>query len=267
MEADLQSQPVYQAIQFLQTGSNFEGDPVSEQMTEHKLNEALVIKAFDDSSPANPLGKEEIKYLPRGIRAADGGLDPKIVADMFGFKSAEQMLRAMQKVDPYKAAVQKMTEDRMIAAHGDMLNDGTIEAEALAMVMAEDIKAAQIELKALSERTGAAYPSDGDFAKAAEIAIGTLTVDQAVKPEKYYRAALKAARDYGKALGTKDYEAAAEAKRREILNKHLHKLSKAAREETDAAIERFKKLEKVPPKGNAKAIKIDPAYHEKYGIY
>ena len=76
VEADLQSQPVYQAIQFLQTGSNFEGDPVSEQMTEHKLNEALVIKAFDDSSPTNPLGKEEIKYLPRGIRAADGGLDP-----------------------------------------------------------------------------------------------------------------------------------------------------------------------------------------------
>jgi len=278
VEAELQSQPVYRAIQFLQTGTDFNGDPVADQMESHKLNEALVVKAFDDASPANPLGKQELKYLPRGIRTADGGLDPRIVADMFGFKSAADMLKVMQTVDPYKLAVQKQTENRMIAAHGDMLNDGTIEAEALAMVMAEDTKAAQIELKALSERTGAAYPSDGDFQKAAEIVIGQLTVDQAVKPDKYYRAALRAAREYGKALQAKQYEdrvvkgkdgatsvvkGAASWKRQEIINKKLHTLSKQARDEAESAIEKFKKLEKMPAKGNARAVKIDPAYHQK----
>lgn len=263
VEAELMAQPVYRAIDFVQNGQ--------------KLDETLVIKAFDDASPGKPLGKEELKYLPRGTRTKEGGADPKIVADMFGFKSAVDMLQAMQKAQPYKAAVQKQTEDRMIAAHGDMLNDGTIEAEALAMVMQEDTKAAQVELKALSELAGTAYPSDGDFARAAEIAIGTLTVDQAVKPEKYYRAALRAAREYGKALQAKQYEdrvvktkdgtsvvkGAASWKRQEILNKHLHRLSKAAREETESAIDKFKKLEKVPPKGDAKKVKIDPAYHQK----
>ncbi len=278
VEAELQAQPVYKAIQFLQTGTDFSGDPVSDQMPEHKLNEAAIVKVFDDASPINPLGKQELKYLPRGIRTTEGGTDPRLVADMFGFRNALEMLNAMKGLDPYKAAVQKQTEDRMIAKHGDMLNDGTIEAEALAMVMAEDTKAAQVELKALSERTGAAYPSDGDFAKAAEIALGTLTVDQAIKPDKYYRAALRATREYGKAMQAKQYEdrtvkgkdgkqtvvkGAASWKRQEILNKHLYRLSKAAQEETTRALDKFKKLDKQPAKGNARAVKIDPAYHQK----
>jgi len=286
VEAELQQQPVYRAIQFVQEGRDFggeslmvddDGNAIDPQPAMHKLNESEIVAAFDESQTVNPLGKEELKYLPRGIRTTEGGLNPRDVADMFGFKSAVDMLRAMQKVDPFKAAVQKQTEDRMIAQHGDMLNDGTIEAEALAMVMQEDTKAAQVELQALAERTGAAYPSDGDFAKAAEIAIGTLSVDQAVKPERYYRAALRAAREYGKALQAGQYEdrviqgkdgpvvvkGAASWKRQEILNKHLHRLSKAAREETDRALDKFKKLEKMPPKGDARKVKIDPAYHQK----
>ncbi|MDX9690531.1 MAG: hypothetical protein RBT70_08765 [Alphaproteobacteria bacterium] len=272
VEAELQKMPVYQVTNFLQTGSDFEGvsmmvdddgntiTPIKEQ---HQLNEELTIKAFDDASPTQKLGKEELKYLPRGTRTKQGGIDPKLISDMFGYKSAIEMLRDMQQAEPYAAAVHKQTEDRMIAQYGDMLNDGTIEQEALAMVMAEDTKAAQVELKALSQRTGVEYPSDGDFARAAEIALGTLTVDQAVKPDKYYRAALKAARDYGRALGKKDFEAAADAKRREIVNKHLHRLSKAARDETNKAIDKFKKLEKIPPKGDASKVKIDPEYHQK----
>lgn len=123
---------------------------------------------------------------------------------MHGFKSAEQMFNAMKSADPYTKAVQKLTEDRMVSRHGDMLNDGTIEKEALAMVMAEDTKAAQVELKALTEKTGILYPSDGDFEKAARLALSKLKVDQAIAPDKYYRAALKAAREYGAALAKKD---------------------------------------------------------------
>lgn len=272
VEAELQQQPVYQVTQFLQTGADFtnesmmvddDGNTIAPVKEQHQLNEAATIKVFDDASPTQKLGKEELKYLPRGTRIKQGGIDPKMISDMFGYKSAIEMLRDMQKAEPYNAAVQKQTEDRMISQHGDMLNDGTIEQEALAMVMAEDTKAAQVELKALANRTGVEYPSDGDFARAAEIALGTLTVDQAVKPDKYYRAALKAARDYGRALGKKDYEAAADAKRREIVNKHLHRLSKAARDETDKAVEKFKKLEKIPAKGDARKVKIDPEYHQK----
>jgi GH24 family phage-related lysozyme (muramidase) len=276
VEAELQAQPIYQVIQFIQNGTDFKGDPIASQLESntYKLDEALVLKAFGGDAQAN----EELKYMPRGTRSKEGGLDPQIVADMFGFGSAEKLVRAMRNVTPYKQAVQKQTEDRMIERHGDMLNDGTIEAEALAMVMAEDTKAGQIELQALSERTGELYPSDNDFAKAAEIALSRLSVDNAIKPDKYYRAALRAAREYGKALQAKQYEdrqmkgkdgkmitvkGAASWKRQEILNKHLHRLSKQAQEETNKALKRFKLLEKQPAKGNAKAVKIDPDYHQK----
>ena len=250
VEADLMKQPVYQAIIKLQDG-------------QEKLNQDMVIKSIDRGNTINPIGKFEIKYLPRGIISKEGTLDPSVVADMHGFKSAEQMFNAMKSVDPYTKAVQKQTEERMIARHGDMLNDGTIENEALAMVMAEDTKAAQVELKALTEKTGILYPSDGDFEKAARLALSKLKVDQAIAPDKYYRAALKSARGYGAALAKKNYEAAAESKRKEIINKHLYAQSKKAREETTKALDHFKKLDKKPPKGNAKAVKIDPDYHEK----
>lgn len=250
VEADLMKQPVYQAIIKLQDG-------------QEKLNQDMVIKSIDRGNTINPIGKFEIKYLPRGIISKEGTLDPNVVADMHGFKSAEQMFNAMKSVDPYTKAVQKQTEERMIARHGDMLNDGTIENEALAMVMAEDTKAAQVELKALTEKTGILYPSDGDFEKAARLALSKLKVDQAIAPDKYYRAALKSAREYGAALAKKNYEAAAESKRKEIINKHLYAQSKKAREETTKALDHFKKLDKKPPKGNAKAVKIDPDYHEK----
>lgn len=250
VEADLMKQPVYQAIIKLQDG-------------QEKLNQDMVIKSIDRGNTINPIGKFEIKYLPRGIISKEGTLDPGVIADIYGFKSAEQMYYAMKSADPYTKAVQKQTEERMIARHGDMLNDGTIENEALAMVMAEDTKAAQVELKALTEKTGILYPSDGDFEKAARLALSKLKVDQAIAPDKYYRAAMKSAREYGAALAKKNYEAAAESKRKEIINKHLYAQSKKAREETTKALDHFKKLDKKPPKGNAKAVKIDPDYHEK----
>lgn len=260
VEAELQAQNIYRAIQYLQTGNDFNGEPLSDTGTMFKMDENGVRMALGG---INDITREELKYIPRGTMTKEGGIDPEFVADMFGFPSAAIMLRAMQKVTPYKQAASRITEDRMIAKHGDMLNDGTIENEALAMVMAETTKREQIVLKALAEKIGAAYPSDGDFARAAEIAIGRLSVDQAVKPDKYYRAALKAARDYGRAVGKKDWEAAAEAKRREIMNKHLHKLSKAMREETSKTIDKFNALKKEPPKRDAKKVKIDPDYHEK----
>jgi len=265
VEADLQSQPAYKAVQVLQKGVGFDGQPVMEGMeTNIKLDADAVKKAFDLAQPTNPMGEFEIKYLPRGVMQ-EGGTDPAIVADMFGFNSAIEMLQAMQAVaeSPYNKAAANQTENIMIERHGDMLNDGTIEAEALETVMAEDTKAAQIELKALSERTGAEYPTDGDFSKAADAALMGLSVDMAIKPERYNRAALKAAREYGAAMAKKDFEAAAEAKRREIINKHLHKKSRDFKEYTEKTQDRFAKLAKMPPKGDAKKVKIDPDYHQK----
>lgn len=265
VEKDLMELPAYRIMLPLQEGTD-------------KINLAAAIKAFDGSNTVDPLGKYEVKYLPRGTTAKDGNIDPQDLADLHGYKSAVQMLTDLKNTEPYKKAVQRMTTERMIHKYGDMLNDGTIEQEALAMVMAEDTKAAEVELKALTERTGVAYPTDGDFARAAKIAIGDQKVDHAVSPDKFYRAALRAAREYGKALQAKQYDdrtskdkdgkttivkGAASWKRQEIINKHLYKEARQAKQETEKALEHFNKLQKRPPKGNAKAVKIDPDYHQK----
>ncbi len=48
-----------------------------------------------------------------------------------------------------------------------------------------------------------------------------------------------------------------------MLNKHLHKLSREAKVEQEKALQKFADLQRPPPKGNAKAVKIDPEYHQK----
>lgn len=250
VEDELSAMPVYQAIIRLQDG-------------EDKLNKSMVIKAIDAGNTISPIGKFEIKYLPKGIMSDKGTIDPDIISDLYGFQSTSAMFQAIKEAGSYKIAVQKAVENRMIERHGDMLNDGTIDKEALDMAMQEVTKSSEVVLQALSEKTGVLYPSDGDFKKAARIAISQLKIDHAITPDKYYRAALKASKEYGNALGKKDFKVAADAKRREMLNKYLYTEAKNAREETNKALDMFKRLDKKPPKGNARAVKIDPTYHEK----
>lgn len=255
VEKELQSDPAQRAIQFLQTGNDFDGQPIAGGAK--GLDEASVVSAFADPRE----GREALKYLPRNTRTKDGGVDAKIVADMFGFKNASAMLDAIINADPYKLAVQKGVETEMMGRYGDMLNDGTIEREALEMVMAESADMAMVELKAVSEKIGKEVPQDGDFKRAAEITIGRSSVDNAIAPDKFYRAALKAAKAYGKAVGKGDFAEAAKQKGREILNKHLYRMARDAREEVDKGLQRFQKLNKQPAKG--KQPPIDPAYHQK----
>lgn len=247
----LQESGLYRAIEVVTTGKDFNGDTVFEG--EYRLSEQDVVDLYGN--------KEILKYLPRGSRVRGPGVDLKILAEMYGFKNPKDMIDTMINADPYKLRLQKNTDEEMIRRYGDMLNDGTIEREALEAVMTENPELNFTELEALSRRTGQEYPSDGDFKTAARRAINEQKVDHSIKPDKYYRAALRAEREYGKALAKEDYETAADAKRRVILNKYMFKEARDAREEVNKALKRFQKLSKQPPK--KQKPKIDPEYHEK----
>ena len=250
-EQILQSSGLYRAMQIVTTGKDFQGETVFDG--EHRISESDVTELYGN--------KEILKYLPRGSRVKGDGVDLKILAEMFGFKNPKDMIDTMINADPYKLRLQKNTDAEMIRRHGDMLNDGTIERESLETVMAQSPELNMTELESLQRRTGEEYPSDGDFKIAAKRAISEQKLDHSIKPDKYYRAALKAEREYGKALANEEFEAAAAAKRRVILNKHMYREARDARMEVDKALKKFQKLSKQPPK--KKKPVIDPDYHEK----
>lgn len=250
VEARVNKSAVYQAVHFLQKGKFLDREtPADAQPL--KLDRKAVAESFN---------KETIKFLPRGVTAV-GGTNPEIVADMFGFSSADQMIRTMIGLPDRKAVVERQTDEEMVKRRGDLLTDGTIEREAQeAMMNTERAETIAYELRAVSRKAGVEFPSNKDFKAAAQKHLSSKLVDQAVKPTTYYYAEIKAARDAGKFLAQKDFARAAEAKRKQLLNHHLYREAREARVEVDKALKRFTKLNKAPAKGK---LRIDPEYHER----
>ncbi|MFA7333412.1 MAG: LPD23 domain-containing protein [Kiritimatiellia bacterium] len=249
LEDMAKTRPLYRALQLITKGEDFDGNKIEGP---RKLDRAAVIAAF---------GQEVIRFLPKGTTVEKGGINPTIIANLAGYKNATAMIQEMMGAETMAQHIRREADAIMIERHGDMLNDGTIERQALEYLMAEEAKAQLMELKALSAQTGVAYPEDGDFQKAAWQLLREQKVDESIKPNRYLQAALRHARAYGKAVGQKDYDKAADAKRREILNRYLYKYSVESRANVDKANKHFAELAKRPKRKQRPAI--DVAYHDK----
>jgi hypothetical protein len=57
------------------------------------------------------------------------GLDPDMVAEMFGYSSGDEMVRAMLAAKPMKDAVAERTDAEMLRRYGDMNTPAALEAE------------------------------------------------------------------------------------------------------------------------------------------
>lgn len=245
----MKTRPLYRALQLITKGEDFDGNKVEGA---RKLDRDAVVALF---------GEEVLRFLPKGTTVQKGGVSPTIIANIAGYKNAQAMIQDMMGAESVKQAVEREVDAIMIERHGDMLNDGTIERQALEYLMAEEAKAQIMELKALSAQTGIAYPDDGDFKAAAWQLLREQKVDESIKPNRYLQAALRHARAYGKAVGQKDYDKAADAKRREILNRYLYKYSVESRAAVDKANKHFAELAKRPKRKQRPTI--DVAYHDK----
>lgn len=248
---DLKGYRSHRLVQFLTTGQDFQGNDISLDGT-FKINERALAKA---------LSVNKVDPLPRGIRGGTSGLDPDVAADLFGYNSVEDMALDLMNYTPLKLEAARKTEERIYERYGNMMDPNIIKREALEMAMESVTSVDALILETLSEKTGAQYPKDGDFKAAAQLAISDMTMDVARKPHKYYQAALKAEREYGKALGAKDYIAAADAKRRVLLNKHMFTASKEVRDNSNRAITKFQQFNKWQKRGkNTKRPSIDQDY-------
>ncbi|MBY3055033.1 hypothetical protein HF263_02930 [Rhizobium leguminosarum] len=142
-------------------------------------------------------GPGVLETLPTGKRKAyttDGGADPDDIAGLFGFDSGDEMVRAMERAPDKKQAIADQVELRMREKHGDMLTDGTAEAQALAAVH-NDKKGDYLsaELRAVVEVTGRGDTLTAKQAKAsARAATGRMRVRDAMDSRRYLSAERKA---------------------------------------------------------------------------
>jgi hypothetical protein len=66
------------------------------------------------------------------VYSVEGGLDPDDAAGWFGYDSGDALIRALERAPKRDDAIDGETDLAMRERHGDVLNDGAIEAEAQA---------------------------------------------------------------------------------------------------------------------------------------
>lgn len=240
VQAEVDRQPVYGALAYLQQGTRPDGSPLPENIEPAKLSKAELVDTY---------GEEFLKRLPRPgnkrhpspyLYTRDGGQPAHLVAQLFGFSSGDELVQALVNARPRRKLIEAETNARMRERFGDLLNDGTLADKAMAAVHNDKrVDVMFRELRALQSRArNRAQPTTQQVVKAAaQRIIGEKRVRD-IRPDVYRTAEARAAREAFDAAARGDYDAATAAKRRQILNHELYRQARDARAEAEE-IQRF----------------------------
>lgn len=247
--------PAFRALHLLRTG-RFLDDPEREPM-KVKLDRGWLVERF---------GEDALMMLPKGVPPiySEGGDHPDTVANLAGFTSGEDMVRALMGLERQKEQMREAGDKRgvreatiadetnriMSERYGNPLDDGSIEEEALAAVHNEKegelIAAENRQLARQSNKRPTAYRLAREWARE-KIAKGRV-VDVASKAalHRYARAQAKAAREFEAALVAGNIDEAFRASETRLLNHALIVEAKAAADKVEVAVGRLSRLSRTP---------------------
>ncbi|TIR79210.1 MAG: hypothetical protein E5X15_08810, partial [Mesorhizobium sp.] len=121
VERDVNTYRYYRALEWM-GNRRWWGPDKPEGMPDIRLSKKALVDRY---------GEGVLKTLPRGMQTiytVDGGFDPDEAAGWFGFDSGDELIQALEKAPPRKEAIEAETDKLMRDRHGDVLNDGSIEA-------------------------------------------------------------------------------------------------------------------------------------------
>lgn len=251
---EVDEQPVYRAFAALVAGKIDEETPV-------KLNKQALIDKY---------GADYVKRLPRSfgrIYTTQGGMDADTAAEMLGFDSGDRLIEALVGMRDRKELIDAETDVRMRQTYGDMMTDGTIADEAkIALHNSQRENVLMAELRALRRkqrevapfvqaernkaradrqqaRAATDVPPADSFRRAARGLVGQTAVRD-LDPYRYLQASRKAAKQAFAAMAKGDYQLAAEAKQKELLNHYIYIEATQAREQADKILKYAQRFEK-----------------------
>jgi hypothetical protein len=234
---------VYRALSILQKGKMPDGSPLPEGTQKIKIDRDSIIALK---------GKEFLKTLPRPyFYSKDDGVPVEMVAEMFGFQSATEMLDAfsgMPKLDEYverevdremalrfpDEIMEKFPEEAVKAAHSD--SRGKVIRFELETLAKNNLPLLKDAIRRVARRV----PTEAEVRGYARQLIAKKSMAE-IRPDAFARAERKAAREAGVKLAQGDIYGAFEAKRKELLNYELFRAATEARETYEKAEEFFKK--------------------------
>jgi hypothetical protein len=245
VEQEVNEMPVYQAFQRLSLGAL-------------KGEESIKLSYLDLVAR---YGEAFVKTLPRPyVYAKKGGLDADSAAEMLGYETGDDLVQALAQMKPRKEYIEAETDERMKETYGDIQTDGSFADEArMAMHNESRANVLSIELKAIKRKQREAAP----FVKAAMAGVAAekkMALDATrVPPLSAFRAMAKgiigakrvaditpydyllAERRYNreafKAMAKGEYQDAAIAKQKELINHYMYLEATKARQDIDKARE------------------------------
>ena len=228
--ADVERRREYRLVDLL-ANQVWHGAVDGAEIPDMQIDRKALVEQFGDGVLA------EVSRQRFGGRRAiygDNGAAPEEVAQFFGFASAAEMVRTLQNAPRKRDAIAAEVERRMVERHGDPLNDGTIEEEALAAIHSEQQANLSVtEARHMARRLGrdTAGMTAKIYRRRAREMVGRMMVRDVIRPERFLASERKAARAAQDAFATvargtgKAEQALAEAlqaKEQQILNGFIY---------------------------------------------
>lgn len=257
------NQPIFGKRVFKKEGLSF--DAMAEALsqygyisTEYTANELLIklqkelagipvysIQAeFDKISGAfeyvewEKLGKGKTGML------AENGTSPSIIGQTFGFASGDEMIQGILAAEPKKERIERLTDQRMLEAYGDLTDPVALERAAEQAIHNEaHTRFIHTELTNLTKRTATGNVLSRAAKLYAEQAIARKKVRE-IRPFQYSVSEARAAKNAQKAIIQGDRESAAEHKRAQVLNNHFFRAANNAQNEIEKMLRFLKRGQK-----------------------
>lgn len=247
ISAEVMSDPIYQARQFLTDGT------LPETKFNQKQRRILEEAGISGQKLSLPILKEMYgdgpaaiwRYLPtgkKGIAVAEGGMDPDAIAMVFGFKSGDEMVRKLAEAPAPRDVINELTDQRMLERYGELVDPESLQRAAEEAIHNEfRARTIAIEMKAMNESLGSKRDLIVAAKRYAQDFLAKQTVDD-IKYQRYVAAEEKSSRLAEQAFKKGDTRQAAEYKRAELINNALAKEALAIQSEIDKTISDYNKL-------------------------
>jgi len=253
-----ENETLYKLQRFLKKGEwNDKDDNPFKSAGTHKLD----IESVRNLVPFHDM-QSEIKALGTGQWGMVGknGLPVEMVAELFGFETAEEMINGLIALDPIKEVIKERTDERMINEFSELTDPKKRELKIQqALNNKARAKFLAIELKFLTKAT---QPVRLQVAAARQVAKSILSKTRIkdIRPVKYAQNERRARKDLEKAMRTGDDRGAIEAKRSELINSQLNREATKIIEEYNNAVKRYKNLFKRSDEKIAKSKTLTVDY-------
>jgi len=264
----VKQEKIYKLAAYLKRGETVnEKGKIVKVKTGHKLS----IESLSKLIPFYDM-KSEIKELTQKRMATKKGVDVKLISEMFGFKTATDMVDALLEMQPIEDRVQERTEQRMIEEFSNLLDPRQQELKVQEAIHNEArARFISAELRFLSKSM---QPVRLQLAAAKQVAEDILAKKKLseIRPTEFARAEARALKAAEAAMKKGDSQAALEAKRSQLLNNQLAKTAIDIQKRYDAAksffvTKLFKKSDsKIANTRNTDLVNAARAIMSSYGV-